>query len=165
MENKSKWSKVGWAAVYIVIAANLFMLYQFKKRSLDTPPLEYLKLEKPTLVVIFNEQECASCVEALFFLNDMYTAIKGEGRLDFQGIILSKEKKDPKNISKAFIFPILITDDFNIMRRLNLNKTPVLLGMTPGHRVIYTDIVPFETGVTEEYIKKGVLDRLYYSLN
>ena len=165
MDKKSKWSKAGWAVIYIVIAANLFMLYQFKKSSLDTPPLGYLNLDKPTLVVIFNEHECASCVEGLFFLNDMYTAIKGEGRIDFQGIILSKEKKDPKNISKAFIFPIEITDDFNIMRRLNLDKTPVILGITPEHRVIYVGIVPFETGVKEEYIKKGVLDRLYYSLN
>ncbi len=46
-----------------------------------------------------------------------------------------------------------------------MKKMPVILGITPERRIIYADIVPFETGVTGEYIKKGVLDRLYYSLN
>ena len=116
-------------------------------------------------MIVFHESECATCVENLFFLNDLYTTIKAEGRLEFQGIILSREKQDPKGIAKAFIFPVLISDDFNIMRRLNLDKTPVILGLTPDHRIVYSDIVPFDTGVKKEYVRKGVLDRLYYSLN
>ena len=124
MTEKFKWRKIGWVVVYLVVIANLLLLYQLRKQSMDTPPLDYLQLEKPTLVIVFHESECATCVENLFFLNDLYTTIKAEGRLEFQGIILSSEKQDPKGIAKAFIFPVLISDDFNIMRQRVLTGSP-----------------------------------------
>lgn len=164
MKKQNNWNKVGWAMIFLVIIVNLVLLYWLKKRSLDTTPLDYLTLERPTLVVIFNEFECASCVEGLMFLNELYVQVKDEGKIGITGIILSKEKTDRKNIAKAFVFPIIVSDDFNILRRLNMNKTPIILGVSLEHRILYSDIVPFETGISEEYIKKGVLDRLYYSL-
>lgn len=166
MKKKIKWNRIGWAIIYIIIIVNLVLLFYLKKSAFITKPLKNIDIKKPTLVVIFNEFECATCVRDLFFLNDLYNnKIKREGLIEFVGIVLSKDKTDRKGIAEAFVFPVQISGDFDILKRLNMNKTPIILGITVEHRIYFCDIVPMETGVTEEFIKKGVLDRLYYSLN
>jgi hypothetical protein len=46
-----------------------------------------------------------------------------------------------------------------------MNRSPIILGLSKDHRIVYNELVPFETTLTEEHIRKGVLDRLYYSLS
>jgi hypothetical protein len=162
--NKKNIRKIGIAFIYLIILVNGFLLFKLKQNSIAELPLKHLELTKPTLVVIVDEMECASCIHGLRFLNKMYTTIKNEGRLDFKGIILSKNNTDSKSISNAFIFPFQVSDDFRILKRLNLNRTPVIIGISKDNQILYWDLVPFQTGVTQDFIKKGVLDRLYYSL-
>jgi hypothetical protein len=166
MIDKKKFASIAsWVLIVGIIGLNIFLLFKLKKNTLDELPLESLKIQKPTMVVIFDEYECATCIENLLFLNDMYTRIKSEGILDFAAIVLSKNKTDVKKISRVFIFPVTVSDDFRILLRLNLHHTPVLLGISPEHRIVYSDLLPMHPPVTEEYIKKGVLDRLYYSID
>ena len=166
MKDKKKvLSIIAWLIICIIIGVNAFLLFRMKQNSIGEVPLKFLDIKKPTLIVLLDEFECASCVRGLLFLNDMYTTIKAEGNLDFLGIILSKEKTDKKGIAKAFIFPVIISDDFRILKRLNINRTPIILGLSSAHRIVYYELVPFETSLTEDHIRKGVLDRLYYSLS
>jgi len=154
-----------WILVFIVIVVNFFLLQRVKQNSIAGLPLKYLDIKKPTLIVLLDEFECVSCVRGLLFLNDMYITIKEEGNIDFLGIVLSKNKTDKKDLSKAFVFPVIISDDFMILKRLNINRSPIILGLSKDHRVVYYELVPFETPLTENHIRKGVLDRLYYSLS
>jgi len=153
-----------WVLIFGVIGINFFLLFEFKKNSLNEQPFEAINIQKPTLVVIFDENECASCVKNLLFLNEMYKYIKNEGSLDFKGIVLSRNKTDRKKISSVFSFPVIVSDDFRILLRLNLRHTPVILGISKEQRIVYSELIPFATVLDERYIKEGVLDRLYYSL-
>lgn len=163
MSEKKILNNLVWIIIFVVIAVNFFLLNRVKQGALKQIPLDFLELKKPALIVLLDEFECSDCVRGLMFLNDMYEQVKGE--FEFTGIILSKTKSDKKGIAKAFAFPIRITDNFDILRRLNLNQTPVILGLSKEKRIYYCDLIPVETKLTEEYIKKGVLDRLYYSLS
>ncbi len=165
MAMKINWNKVGWGLICLAIIINFVLLLRINKQGpMDTKPLGTIKLEKPTLFVIFNEFECASCVEGLSFLNDLYLDIKQGEKIDFFGIILSENKTDSKRIETAFAFPFLVTDDFSILSRLNMNRTPIIIGLSKDHRIFFSDVVPMGTGITPEFLKKGALDRLYYSI-
>jgi hypothetical protein len=165
MKFKENLGTLGIVLTFLFIAVNILLLYKLKQNSISELPFNHLNIKKPTLVVIFDEFECASCVHGLRFLNDLYTTIKSEARLEFMGLILSKNRTDSKNISKAFVFPCVVTNNFKILKRLNLNQTPVIIGISKDHRIVYSDLIPIQTEITENYIKKGVLDRLYYSSN
>jgi hypothetical protein len=164
LDKKKIINSVLWVVIFSVIVLNGVLLLKLKKNTLEEPPLSFMEIKKPTLVLILDENECASCIWNLEFLNGIYTHYYNEGSLDFAAIILSKTKVDPKGIKKAFIFPCYTTDDFRILKRFNLNHTPVLLGITPEHQVVYSELIPFGTSLTEQYLKKGIIDRLYYSL-
>ncbi len=153
-----------WAIIVVIVAVNAVLLVGLKRKTLSDMPLESLNITKPTLVVIMDENECAACVKRLMALNDLYTYIKEEGRIDFRGVILSHTKKDPKQLKRAFIFPVEISDDFRILYRLKMNRTPMIIGLSADHRILYSELVPWEAGVTVDYLKSGVLNRLYYSL-
>lgn len=163
-KSKSLLNKVVWAVIYVIIALNFFLLYQLRKNSIDVPPFDDLDIQRPTLIMLLDEFECADCVRNLLFLNDLYKTMKKEGKIDFLGIILSHSKKDSKNIAKAFAFPVLVTDNFKILNRLNMNQTPIIVGLSQDRRIVYSELIPSGTALDEDYIRHGILDRLYYSM-
>ena len=150
--------------IFLLIAANICVLCKIKLTGIQKIPCVNLNLTKPALIVLLQEAECPGCVENLRFLNDLYIRIEQEGLIDFVGIIFSKSNSDQNNISGKFNFPFYIYDNFSILKRLNVNRTPLILGMTEQHEIFYCEIVPNETVLNEEYIKRGVLERLYFSL-
>jgi uncharacterized membrane protein len=162
---KKFFDKISWVVIAIIIVVNFYLLLELKQHSPAQEPLKYLDIKKPTLVVIMQEFECVSCVRGLLFLNDLYAGVKEEGSIDFQGIVLSRDKTDKKGISGAFKFPFHITGDFKILQRLNMNRTPIIIGLSKERRIVYCELIPIETTLSETYIRKGVLDRLYYSLS
>jgi len=164
MSNKKFLNNLGWLIVFIIIIINLILLIKIKNNQLTEMPLKSINSTKPVLVLILDEFECVSCVKKLLFLNDIFSSLNSDGRVDMTAIILSKNKTDSKSIAKAFIFPVIISNDFNVMKRLNLNHTPVIVGLSKDHKIVYSELIPFGTTLTEDYIRKGVLDRLYYSL-
>lgn len=162
-DRKELLNNLVWGIILVVIVVNFYLLNRVKQGALKQYPLDFLEIKKPTLVVLLDEFECTTCVRNLMFLNDMYEQFKGD--FDFTGIILSKTKTDNKGIAKAFAFPTLITDNFGILRRLNQNQTPLIMGLSKENRIYYCDLIPVEMAPSEEYIRKGVLDRLYYSMS
>ena len=69
-------------------------------------------------------------------------------------MVVSKNGTDEKGIVSLFDFPVVITENLDIFRRLKVDRTPLILGVSPSHQIVYSDIVPFETGVSEDYLKK-----------
>lgn len=164
MKLKISRSSIGWTLVYIVILVNIVTLFLAKKSSVSGEPFPWLELEKPTLLVVLDEFECASCVHNLQILNALYETLRSDGQIDVRCLIMSRSKSDSKNISSFFAFPVTITDDFKIFRRLNIRRTPLILGISSQKNIVYSELIPSSTMVTEEYLRHGVLDRLYYSL-
>ncbi len=158
-------NKIGWTVIFAIIALNFFLLYKLKSNSLDVPPFNDLDIDGPTLIVVVDEFECVDCINNLMFLDDMYIQLKDEGRINFLGIILSREKTDRKKIAKAFRFPFIVSDDFKILKRLNMNRTPLLIGISEDKRIVYCELIPVSTALDDDYIRRGLLDRLYYSLS
>jgi hypothetical protein len=154
-----------WTLIFGIILLNMFLLNKVKQNALGDIPLEYLEIKKPTIIILLDEYACISCVQGLLFFNDIYMELHSKNDVDIKGVILSESKTDKKNITQSFIFPFVITNNFDILRRLNLNKTPVILGMSKDHRIFYSDFITKGSRVTPEFIKNGVLDRLYFSLN
>lgn len=162
MSKKFNKSILGWTVIYLIIALNVLLLIKIKANSLSDTPLDYLDIKKPTMVVFFDEYECVDCLKQLFFLNELYSELSSRGRIDILGVVVSKTGSDSKDIVSLFEFPVVVTDNFDIFRRLKIDRTPLIVGISRVHQIIYSDIVPFETGVSKEYLKKGIIDRLYY---
>jgi hypothetical protein len=160
---KEIFSVIGWSLVFLCIGVNLYYLSKPKIDILALPPLNDIDIEKPTLVLILNEYECASCVSNLLFLNRMYSKYRCDGEIDFLGIIMSEDLSDQKELQKAFDFPFVISDNFQVFKRLNINRTPLIVGISKNYRIVYFELIPQERQLSESYIRKGVLDRLYYS--
>lgn len=163
MDKKKILNLTTWFLIFFIILINGYLLLKLKKNSLEEAPLTFLNIKKPTLVVLLDEFECADCVKKLLFLNQIYSQLKSERRLDIAGVIFSQTKTDVKKISRVFKFPIYISDDFRIFKRINLNRTPIILGLTEKHQIVYSELIPMEATLTEYHIKETVLDRLYYS--
>lgn len=163
-KTKSIFNKLIWAVIYIIIVLNIYLLYQLRKNSIDIPPFDDLNIHKPTLILLLDEFECPDCVKNLLFLNELYDQLKDGGQIDFLGIILSRTKNDSKNIAKVFDFPVMVTDNFKIFKRLNMNQTPLIVGLSHDRRIVYSELIPFETALDEDYFRRGIIDRLYYSL-
>lgn len=153
----------GWFLVFALLAMNVVWLYQVKKNRVHGAPFKELNIDKPTLIVILDEFECATCVENIKILNNLANQENIVGRIDFYCLIVSKSKSDSKKIAPFFSFPTFVTDNYEIFRRLNINKTPLLLGLSPQKQIIYSEFLPPSIVVSERYLRKGIIDRLYYS--
>jgi len=163
--NRSKIKeKIHWVIIYLIIVGNIVLLLVVKGKIVGDIPLENIPIKKPTLVIVMDEFECANCIHNLLFLNDLASSKYSES-IDFAILILSKTKTDQKNIGKAFAFPVYVSDDFRILKRLNIDQTPLIIGISKERKIFYADLVPVGTTLTEDYFKKGVIDRLYYSLS
>jgi len=160
---KKKFSVIGWSLVFVCIGINLYFLSKTRTDCLSVPPLNELSIKKPTLVVFFSEYECATCVTNLRFLNKMYKRYKEAGEIDFLGVVMSETNTDRKELRKVFDFPFKISDNFQLFRRLNIDRTPVILGLSEDHRILYFELIPAEAQLSESYLRKGIIDRLYYS--
>lgn len=163
MKNKKILTILGWIAVFGFIIVNAVILYQFKTSPSMKVPFADLRLDKSTLLIIFQEFECHDCVEGLKILNGMNGKLKDHGLIEIKGLILSEHNTDSKNIAAGFSFPFLISNDFDILKRLNINHTPVLIGISKKHGIFYSEVIPPGMAITENYLKDGVLDRLYYT--
>ncbi len=163
MKISNKLRTIGWLTVYAVLAINMILLYLIRENSITGAPIEWLSSNKPVLLIILDEFECATCVENLQILNELSEQGDIKDRIDFHCLIVSKTKSDLKKIATFFSFPVSITDDFKIFRRLNINRTPLLLGLSPQKQIVYSEFIPPSTITSENYLKQGILDRLFYS--
>ena len=142
----------------LVMGLILFNLVILRHRS--KVPLAFLQLEKPALVVLLDEHECQKCIEDLEVLNNAFERIEENGVITLQGIILSKKGVDSKGIASSFLFPTSISEDFGVLERLNMDKTPLLIGLTQEHRIAYVEYLHNSALLTEDHLDK-VLEHLY----
>lgn len=163
MQNKKIFTILGWIAIVVFIAINTMVLYQFKTSPSMKEPFPGMRLEKPTLLIIFQEFECQSCVESFKILNGMNGKLKDHGLIEIKGLIVSENNTDSKSIAAGFNFPFVISDDFDILKRLNIKHTPVLIGLSKTHGIFYSEVIPPTMTITEKYLEGGILDRLYYT--
>lgn len=148
----------------IMVLFNVWLLISLnrERRSFSAHILpEGLHTDKPALAVVFYENECPPCVNSLLFLNTMYSQIQTAGDIEFRGLVLSEAGKDSKRIAGRFNFPFAVTSNFGIMRRLKMNRTPLILGIAQD-RIVYCDYFPPGEVINKEYIERSVLARLYY---
>lgn len=147
----------------VLITINIVLLVQMKKNTYLVEPVNYLELDKGTIVIVFQEYECDECIKNFLFLNDLYEELKKEGQVDVRLIILSKECKDSKNISSMFVFPVTIVDNFSILKRMNIKETPLLIGISKNHEIVYYEHIPQGIRIDAEYLNGSLIQRLHYS--
>jgi hypothetical protein len=164
-KSKKKYVEFGITClIFISLGVSFYYLSVLKRQSINETPFKWLNIDKPTLIFVFSEDECASCVKGLHFLNSLYPELKEKGDIELLGVILSKTGSDKKGISRFFQFPFIITHHFDFMKRFNTRRTPIVIGLSKEKELLHFDLIPAETGITDEFLRSGVLDRLYYSL-
>lgn len=155
--------KIGWIIVAVFVLFNCALLFKIARPKFSDKPLQNLDIKKPTLFVLIQEFECRDCLTRLLELNQVYHEVKENGRIAIKGIVFSESKTDSKNVAKIFAFPTIITDDFTIFKRLNITRTPLLLGISRDHQIFYFEVIPDGLTLTKEYLKKGALGKLYFA--
>lgn len=147
--------KLANLAFFLLVGALIYWNAPYLWRR-TTSLLAFLELEKPTLVFVLDENECVSCLEGLSFLNELYTELVAQEILDLKVVVLSKNGRDCKEISRWFHFPVVVSDDFSLLESLNLNQTPILTGITAAHRIIW--LQPLPSGIIEpDELREGAL--------
>jgi hypothetical protein len=75
-------------------------------------------------------------------------------------VSFSKQGTDSRGLASSFVFPVSISDDFGVLERLNMNRTPLLIGLTPDHRIAYAEYLHDTASLTQDHLN-NVLERLY----
>jgi len=158
-----KWNTLFYLLIFGFVGFNAWLLFK-KSEGVANVPLSYMNFEKPTLVVFLDEMECMTCVESLLFLNQLAADLKEEGQIEIRLVILSGTGSDEKNLSERFQLPSLITSNFSILERLNITKTPLLVGITPEHNLVYHELLEVAPSVDPNHVRFVVLDRLYAAI-
>lgn len=138
-------------------------LYIILRQHREKTAFDLIPTNSPTLLLILSENECGSCVEELQTLNEVYPTIRDEHGFELYGMIVSKTKTDKKGFSKAFDFPFIVTDNFGIIKQLNIAYTPLLLALSAEKSVLFADILPFGAKLDKTLVLDVILDRLHYS--
>ncbi len=148
------------AILLFFIGNGYYIFLQYRERT----AFDLIPTQRPTLLLIINDQECASCIKSLQSLNEIVPVIQNEHGFDISGLMLSKGKEDANGLTKAFDFPFLVTDNFGIAKRLNANHTPLLIALSAEKEVLFVDLLPFGSELDTNFVLDTILDRLHYSL-